>query len=293
MNCLKIFIGQAWLAGPFVFSRAGYLGGCFLFGIVALVNGYTMMLNLKLAEKNPLCHSYSEIARKLVGPYGKVIVDINLCAQSFAFCSGYLYFIANQMEAIICHYTNGRDVDGNLTGFGYCDRIDTYIILVTIPALPISWIETYTLLSYFSGIGTIAGFSSIAMMIGYMMKILQKGGISAAGEMKVFDLKEVIANFGIAVFLFEGNAVVTNIRSETKNKHLFRRIVTISICLMLTVTIIFCFFGYYVYGKECKSIFTLALYPINGLVFFVLLCLSVNMFMCYPVQILAAFDIIE
>ena len=85
-----------------------------------------------------------------------------------------------------------------------------------IPILPICWIETFTFLSYFTSLGSVAAVLSIALMVGYMWKIADKGGV-AEGEMKVFDFSQVVANFGIAVFLFEGNATVVNIWAECKN----------------------------------------------------------------------------
>ena len=36
-------------------------------------------------------------------------------------------------------------------------------------------------------------------------------------EMKVIDVGQIFGNIGVAVCLFEGNAIVTNIRAETKN----------------------------------------------------------------------------
>ena len=216
MNSLKLFCGQGWLAAPFVFSQAGWLGGCLLFAAVGIVNGYTMILNLRLAESHRLCRSYSEIAQRIFGSWGKKIVDVNICLALFSFCAGYLYFIGNTTETIVCHYSGGRDLAGNLTGEGYCDHAALYIILVTIPILPICWIETFTFLSYFTSLGSIAAVLSIALMVGYMWKIADKGGV-AEGEMKVFDFSQVVANFGIAVFLFEGNATVVNIWAECKN----------------------------------------------------------------------------
>ena len=105
---------------------------------------------------------------------------------------------------------------GNLTGEGFCGKDRLYIILITIPILPVSWIETYTFLSYFTSFGSTAALLSIALMIGYMFKIVEKGGVTE-GEIKVFDFNEVFANFGIAVFFFEGNATITNVWAETRN----------------------------------------------------------------------------
>ena len=175
-----------------------------------------MILNIQLAERYPFCRSYSEISERIFGPWGKKLVDINICLALFSFCAGYLYFIGNSVEAIVCQYSDGIDANGNVTGEGYCGKAWLYIILITIPIMPISWIETFTFLSYFTSFGSIAAITSIALMVGYMWKITDKYGV-ADGEMKVLDFSQVAANFGIAVFFFEGNASVVSIRAESKN----------------------------------------------------------------------------
>ena len=47
-----------------------------------------------------------------------------------------------------------------------------YILLLTIPAMPISWINTYTFLSYFSIFGIGVATLGMIMMFGYLGKKL-------------------------------------------------------------------------------------------------------------------------
>ena len=135
---------------------------------------------------------------------------------------------------------------GNLTGEGYCGHAGLYIILITIPILPICWIETFTILSYFTTIGSMIAVLSIALMVGYMWKIANKGGANE-GDMKVFDFNGAVANFGIAVFFFEGNATVVNIWAECKNQSHYPYVLSSSVSTMLILTIAFSFMGQYVY----------------------------------------------
>ena len=110
----------------------------------------------------------------------------------------------------MCHYTGGED-DG-----GYCDNKNLYIYLLTIPALPVSWIETYTLLSYFSIFGVGMAFLGMLMMFGYLGKKIHNDEL-VAGELEVFNAYQFFGNIGVAMFVFEGNAVVINVRAETIN----------------------------------------------------------------------------
>ena len=62
---------------------------------------------------------------------------------------------------------------------------------------------------------------------------------------------------------------------------------------MLSLFVIFALVAYSVYKVECNSIFVLNLMPINELVTFIYVCVCINCFISYPLQILAAFDIAE
>ena len=147
---------------PNVLSKTGWLGGICLFSGTGLLNIYTMMQNLLVAERHPNLHSYSEIGGKVFGKWGKIAVDIPIWIMQLSTCCSYLYFIAEQLDYVVCSYTGGED-DG-----GYCDKKNLYIAIMTVPALPISWIETYTFLSYFTMFGLGAAIIAMLMMFGYL-----------------------------------------------------------------------------------------------------------------------------
>ena len=62
-----------------------------------------------------------------------------------------------------------------------------YIALMTIPALPISWIETYTMLSYFAIFGIGMAVVGMAMMFGYMGEVLHNDE-QVQGSLEVFNI---------------------------------------------------------------------------------------------------------
>ena len=88
--------------------------------------------------------------------------------------------------------------------------------IMTIPALPISFIETYTFLSYFSIFGICMATLGMLMIFGYLGHKMHEGE-EVQGTLKVFDTYQVFGNLGVAMFVFEGNAVVINVRAETIN----------------------------------------------------------------------------
>ena len=69
---------------------------------------------------------------------------------------------------------------------GLCLAEKMYMMLLTIPALPIGWIETYTVLSYFSMFGISLAIVGMLIMFGILGTKLSKNE-EAPGEVKVFD----------------------------------------------------------------------------------------------------------
>ena len=64
-------------------------------------------------------------------------------------------------------------------------------------------------------------------------------------------------NIGVAIFVFEGNAVVINVHSEAKNPDKFNKILASAITTIMSLFMVFATFAYYVYRDETNPIFTL------------------------------------
>ena len=98
-------------------------------------------------------------------------------------------------------------------------------MLLTIPALPVSWIKTYTFLSYFVMVGISIAFVGLICIMTYCgMTMHNHTGCDPSkpedGDcvIKAWDTVGVFGHIGFAMFVFEGNAAVINVRAETKNQ---------------------------------------------------------------------------
>lgn len=100
--------------------------------------------------------SYSDLARRMQGNRGKIIVDIALFIAQFSCCVGYLNFIAKEINQILCDQKN------------ICDNENLYIYLLIIPSIPISLIKSYTYLSYVSMSGIFGAVLGGILLISYM-----------------------------------------------------------------------------------------------------------------------------
>jgi amino acid permease len=92
----------------------------------------------------------------------------------------------------------------------------------------------------------------------------------------------MVGHIGVAMFIFEGNAVIMNVRSEAKNKEKYPFILILSIITTLLVFVSFALVCYLTFRNETKDIVTLNL-PINGFGIFVVACVSVNALCSYPI----------
>ena len=96
------------------------------------------------------------------------------------------------------------------------------------------------------------------------------------------------------MYIFDGNAIVVNIRAEAnEKKSYYPKILIKAIIFSLVLFICFATVCYSVYRENTQPIFTMSLVPINSMVVFILICICINALTSYPIQILAAFSIIE
>lgn len=94
---------------------------------------------------------------------------------------------------------------------------------------------------------------------------------------------------GIGMFVFEGTAVVLNIRAEAKNPKTYPKILYSGV---ITSLIIFIFFGtvcYWCYREETREIITMNFVPESAMTLFIKIAVCYNALCSYPLQALAAF----
>ena len=102
-------------------------------------------------------------------------------------------------------------------------------------------------------VGIFIALVGLFSMMGYVSKVTyEKTGCDFAGtpDACTYDLWSwtgVFGHIGFAMFVFEGNAAVTNVRAETKNTHRYHCILTSAITLMLSLYSVFALIAYAAY----------------------------------------------
>lgn len=110
-NIFKCFIGIGLLALPSAFSevrffhshisslKIGVIGGSLIILLIGVLNYYTMMLQINCKLKlGGTVETYSDLAMKAYGPWGKFIVDFCLYTSQLGACIAYLLFVGKQFD---------------------------------------------------------------------------------------------------------------------------------------------------------------------------------------------------
>lgn len=147
--------------------------------------------------------------------------------------------------------------------------------------------HTYTHLSYVSMVGIGGAILGGILMIGYLTDTLASGGADDS-ELKLFNIVGVFANIGIAVFCFEGNGIVINLKAEARNQSRYYLILKLAILTVISWYMLLATISYITFRNSTAEYVTsnLELNPFT-IIINILFCL--NALTSYPVQILCCF----
>lgn len=164
------------------------------------------------------------------------------------------------------------------------------MLIVTIP---LSLVKTYTYLSYVSMAGIACATVGGTLLIGYCSTIL-KDGTQVPGDLKVFDISQFFGYVGIAMFAFEGNGVVINLRAEARDKSKYPTLLRSAILTIIIWYMVLSTLSYATYKDRTGLVnYITQNLPMNAFTIAINLLFCVNALTSYPLQILCAFEIIE
>lgn len=225
--------------------------------------------------------SYSELGEKVLGAKGKKLVDACLLVKQLSSSMAYLYFVATQLDFIICQY------------YSQCLGNKVFIVMLIIPVIVLSSAGSYKILSYLS-IPSIFIAVTGMMSIFYYSSLMLAEGVTSKEPLKYFELSNTLGRIGLAMYLFDGIIVIVNVSAEAgANKARYPSILMKAALFDLILFLLFGSICYYVYREHSQPIFSMSLLPINAIVFFIFVCVCVNALTSYPVHIIAALNIIE
>jgi hypothetical protein len=119
------------------------------------------------------------------------------------------------------------------------------------------------------------------LLMSYMGKELSDGH-AAPGDIKLFDISQVFGYIGITIFVFEGNGVVINLRSEAQNKKAYPLILKMAVLSIVVWYMSLSTVSYITYKNTIKDFITESL-PITAFTIFIHICISYNALTSYPI----------
>lgn len=175
------------------------------------------------------------------GSIGKTIVIIFMFIVQLSCCIGYLYFVALILETIICDKAE------------FCGYKTYYKLAMIIPTIPLCLLKTYTNISYVSIAGITCAMTGGLILIGYLCDILVNKE-EPKGEIKIFDYVQFFGYVGIAMFSFEGNGVVINIKAVARDKKRYPNILRLAVLSIIIWYMILATISYITYKDETGKV---------------------------------------
>jgi amino acid permease len=238
MTSVKLFFGISYLSLPNTFAQCGLIGGIMLFTTVIFINAFTMMQLLKVADYYPNVKSYSDLGERVLGRIGKQIVDVCILIKQIGTCVTYLYFVATQLDFIICQYSDK------------CLGNRIYMLVLILPVILMSSIGSYKFLTYLSIPSVMIAITGMLCIFYYSLSQMTKGATSNE-ELLLLDFWKMMGRVGLAMYLFDGTAVILNVCSESGHmKKKYTKILLRAIFFDLSLFVLFATICYYVYREE-------------------------------------------
>jgi amino acid permease len=246
-NITKCFIGLGILACPAGFKHCGIILGIITIAVSGVLNLYTLIIqgvskerfvqlrreralnqinsNLlpqdhnssvdeiltdaqqseigELTQNLPPLDSYGDIGREAFGWIGQFLVTINIMLLQTGTVLGYFMFIIKQLDQVMCSMT------------GTCGHTALFALMTILIVIPLVVALNAKYLSY------ISFFSLLAITFSLVLIVVNNAKIAAdepATEIKYFDMAGFPLFFGLALFIYEGNAVSLQIESSLKKQ---------------------------------------------------------------------------
>ncbi|GMI88377.1 hypothetical protein like AT2G42005 [Hibiscus trionum] len=293
-NFFIAIVGAGVLGMPYAFKRTGWIMGLLILFFIAGSTTYCMMLLVQIRRKldsvdNGIAevNSFGDLGFAVCGTSGRLVVDVLITLSQAGFCIGYLIFISN---TLINLFHNQPSMNSSLSwGMSRFTTKSLYIWGCFPFQLGLNSIKTLTNLAPLSIFADVVDIGAMAVVMVEDLRLIMKRSVEvkAFGGVSVF-----FYGMGVALFGYEGIAMVLPIESEMKDNAKFGKILTLSMGLTTLMYGAFGALGYFAFGAATKDIITSNLGP-GWISFLVQLGLCINLFFTFPLMMNPVYEIVE
>jgi len=122
------------------------------------------------------------------------------------------------------------------------------MLILVIPVILMSSIESYKFLGSLSIPSVFIAITGMLCIFYYSFSQFTLGEQESKSELKLFDFDKILGRIGLAMYIFDGNAIVVNIRAEAnEKKSYYPRILVKAIVFSLCLFTLFATICYSVY----------------------------------------------
>ncbi|XP_009762945.1 amino acid transporter AVT3C-like [Nicotiana tabacum] len=287
-NSFMSLVGAGVLGLPYTFKITGWIMGSLLIISVAILTYYCMMLlvysrrKLESQFEAPKISSFGDLGFAVCGPIGRFAVDSMIVLSQACFSVGYMIFIANTLAYLFNYSVPNAKI------MGFSPKA-VYIWSCFPFQLGLNSIPTLTLLAPLSIFAEIVdlGALGVVMVEDVMIYLQNMPNLEMFGGFTVF-----LYGVGVAVYAFEGMAMILPLESEIRDKEKFGKILGLSVAFVALVYGTFGALGYFAFGEETKDIITTNLG--QGLLSsLVQLGLCIDLFFAFPLMMNPVYEVME
>ncbi|KAJ2303111.1 hypothetical protein IWW55_003089 [Coemansia sp. RSA 2706] len=276
---IKAFVGTGVLVLPRAFYNGGLLASC---AVMVAVAWYAWHCILLLGEVYLQVGggSYSDIGRRLYGPWMQYAVTSSIVLAQLGGCCAYTIFVAQ----------NWRNVFNTLSACRLQLPTEFWVLVQTLVFVPLALIRQ---IRYFAPVALVANVLIIASL-GYLLGF-DAWAIAAHGPAPFvnFNAARFPLLVGTAVYSFEGVTLVIPILESLRDKRSFAGVLTLAITLCLALFVCVGALSYLTFGARVEAVVLLNLPNTSAWTLLVQVLYSVAILFSMPLQLFPAVRIME
>ncbi|XP_057798911.1 amino acid transporter AVT1C-like [Salvia miltiorrhiza] len=245
LNGMNVLCGVGILSTPYAIREGGWIGLGILM-LFACLSYYTGILLRHCLDSQPGLETYPDIGQAAFGITGRICISIILYVELYACCVEYIILESDNLSSL---FPNAH------LNFGAFELNSHHIfaLATTLAVLPTVWLRDLSILSYLSAGGVIAS----TLVVACLFWIGTVDGVNVHAKGTALNLSSLPVAIGLYGYCYSGHAVFPNIYSSMQKPSEYPSVLLTSFGLCTLMYAGAAIMGYYMFGDEAKSQFTL------------------------------------
>lgn len=239
-NAVNALIGVGILSMPFVFAQCGWLGGCALLMLCALLTNWSGKLLTQIMVRDPKLQTYADIGTYAFGPWARVWVGLLLSLEMFMVAVALVILFSDSMAALV--FGQGHEPN------------PTWLLLFKVLGFAVSVPTLFMPLSFLSPVSLMGLISILVLSVVLAIDGLIKG--SAPGSL--WDPSPTIwapqwsgfgLGFGLLMSGFSAHPIIPSLYRDMQQPALFGHMIDLAYITAVGLYMAVASMGYLMFGS--------------------------------------------